>query len=234
MLKAILGSLLGKFSVVALLVTGAAGGLVGTGAIPLFSTAPTFTVASGPSGSHRPAVNLDFPTSVLQPAPADAAPASPVEVVEEVVVVPAARPAASSAPVPQAVPAPRCIGDVTAALNAITAAIPSLGTGEQGQALLAQAHGVGAAANGCLAEAKQAGYAGAEGVSQLVNQVGAVIAQISALPAVAAAPAQPADPNLIGGVVGGVGSVVGGTLNLVGRGLGLLGTGLDLLTSPPQ
>lgn len=191
--------------------------------------------ALAPSGTHLPAgVTLDFPASVIGPPPAGEVPA---EVIEEVVVM-AARPAPQAAPVPaQAGPAaPQCVGDVTTALNAIVAAIPTVATGEQGQTLLAQANAVGAVANACLAEAQQIGFAGVGTVAQLVEQAGAAVAQIQALPVVASlTPEQLAEaPNLVGGIVGGVGQVVGGSLNLVGEGLGLLGTGLNYLTKPLQ
>ncbi len=231
MLKAVFGSPFGKFNAVALLVVGATGGLAVTGDIPGLGTVPSYNVSASAAagGPQRTGETLDFPTSVLEHRRVEPAPA--VELVEEVVVVPAAR--TSTAGSPATVPAPKCVADVTEALNAIVGAIPSITAGEQGQALLAQANAVGVVANNCLAEAKQAGFPGIEGVAQLVNQAGAAIAQISAMPVVAAAPAQPGtQPNVVGGVVGGVGAVVGGTVNRVGDGLGLLGTGLNMLTSP--
>lgn len=233
MLKAVFGSLFGKFSAVALLVVGATGGLAATGDIPGVGMFHSYNVSASvaSAGPERTGVTLDFPTSVLEQNQVRSTSASAVELVEEVVVVPAPR--SSIAAPPAAVPAPRCLADVTKALNAIAGAIPAITTGEHGQALLAQANAVGAMANNCLAEAKQAGFPGIDGVTQLVNQAGAIIAQISAIPVVAGAPAQPGDqPNVVGGVVGGVGAVAGGTVNLVGEGLGLLGTGLNMLTGP--
>ncbi len=231
MFKAVFGSLFGKFNAVALLVVGATGGLAVTGDISGLGTVSSYNVSASAAagGPHRTGVTLDFPTSVLKHRQVESAPA--VELVEEVVVVPAAR--TSIAGSPATVPAPQCVADVTEALNAIAGAIPSITTGEQGQALLAQANAVGVVANNCLAEAKKAGFPGIEGVTQLVNQAGAAIAQISAIPVVAAAPTHPGtQPNVVGGVVGGVGAVVGGAVNLAGEGLGLLGTGLNMLTSP--
>lgn len=232
MLKSVFGSILGKFSVAALLVCGVAGGLAVTGSLPGFGMSGSYSVASvAPAGSTSPGVTLDFPTSILGPqAPATEA---PVEVIEEVVVVPA-KASAATAPAAALPAGPQCVGDVTAALNAILTAIPLVTTAEQGQVLLGQATAVAAAANACLAEAQQVRFTGVGAVTQLVDQVAQAVNQIQALPVLASlAPGQAAgSPDLAGGIVGGVGSVVNGGLNLVGDGLGMLGTGLNLLTKP--
>ncbi|HEX2150090.1 MAG TPA: hypothetical protein VHI31_07975 [Actinomycetota bacterium] len=226
MIKTIFSTVVGKFLAVALLLSGVLGGMAATGALPGFGQSPTYSVASvnqaHPSG---PGVALDFPTSVLA---APAVQAAAEEVVEEVVVVQAPRTAPAPASVaPPAPAAPKCVTDITTVLNAITAAIPTITTGEQGQMLLAQTNAVLEAANGCVAEAKQIGFPGLDAVNQLVVQADGLVTQIQALPAVASlTPAQLAEtPNLLNGV----GQVVGGTLNVVSRGLGLLGTGLNYL-----
>lgn len=231
MFKSIFSSIAGKFAAIALLVAGVLGGMAATGALPGIGQSLTYSVASinqaPPSG---PGIALDFPTSVIDKTDAPAV-AAGQEVVEEVVVVkaPAAAPRPPAAPA--AVAAPQCVSDITNLLNAITAAVPAVTTGEQGQVLLAQTHAVLAAANGCVAEAGQVGFAGVDAVNQLVVQAGGLVAQIQALPVVAAlTPAQLAEtPNLVNGVVEGVTGLVGGTLNMVGKGLGLLGTGLNYL-----
>jgi hypothetical protein len=227
--KSIFSSAAGKFSAVALLIAGVLGGMAATGALPGFGQSTTYSVASiNQAPPSTPGVALDFPTSVIDGV-APPAVAAAEEVVEEVVVVQAPR---TVAPPPPAAPsAPQCVADITTVLNAITAAIPAVTTGEQGQVLLAQTNAALAAAGGCVAEATQAGFAGVDTVNQLVVQAGGLVTQIQALPVVAAlTPAQLAEtPNLVNGVVDGVTGVVGGTLNLVGKGLGLLGTGLNYL-----
>lgn len=225
MIKSIFSTVVGKFIAVALLASGVLGGMAATGALPGFGQSPTYSVASvnqaPPSG---PGVNLDFPTSVLA---APAVQAAAEEVVEEVVVVQAPRSAPPAPVAPPAPAAPKCVADITTVLNAITAAIPTITSGEQGRILLAQTNAVVEAANGCVAEAKQIGFPGIDAVNQLVVQAGGLVTQIQALPVVSSlTPAQLAEtPNLLNGV----GQVVGGTLNVVSRGLGLLGTGLNYL-----
>ncbi len=232
MIKSIFGSVVGKVTAVTFLLSGVGGGMAVTGALPGFGQAPTYSVASVGSAPGGPGVTLDFPTSVIA-APSVEAAAVP-EVIEEVVVVAAPRKVSAPAPVAPAPAAPQCVADLTNVLNAITAAIPTITTGEQGHLLLAQANAVVAAGTECVNQARQVGFPGADGVNQLVAQAGGLVTQIQALPVVAAlTPEQLAQtPNVVGGVVGGVGQVVGGTLNMVNKGLGLLGAGLNFLTAP--
>lgn len=236
MFKAIFGSIFAKFTAVALLVAGVAGGMAATGALPGLGDSSTYSVASVNSAAPLgPGVALDFPTAVLTGTAAVNAAAPVEEIVEEVVVVQAPRRVSAPAPVvPVAPAAPKCVADITAVLNAITAAVPAVTSPEQGQLLLAQTNAVVTAANGCVAEATQVGFAGLETVKQLVAQASTLVTQIQALPVLAnLTPAQlaQAPTDLVGGVVGGVGQVVGGTLNLVGQGLGMLGTGLNFLAN---
>lgn len=230
MIKSFFGSLVGKFTAVALLVAGVAGGMAATGALPGFGNPSTYSVASVGSTQYAPGVALNFPTEVLESrAVVPAVPAE--EVVEEVVVV-APRRVTAPAPVAPATPAaPRCVGDITNAVNAVTSVLGSLTTPEQGQVVLAQANGLTAAATACVAEAGQIGFAATDVLNGLVAQTTGLLTQVQALPVVAGlTPAQVADStNVIGGVVGGVTDVVSGTLNVVTKGLGLLGTGLTYL-----
>lgn len=235
MIKGIVNSLLTKFSVAALLVAGATGGLVFTGSLSGI-VGPASLAADVAPGAliAGPGVTLDFPTNVLGEAVAGPMADSPVEVIEEVVIVRAATPLAVAPAAVAAVPAPGCVNDVTAALNAIVGAIPGVTTGEQGQALLAQAHALGPVATGCLDEAGRVGYAGVDAVGHLVGQVGAVAAQIQALPVVAAilAPQAGDDTTAPAGLLGGIEQVVGGTVGMVGKGLGFFGGILNLGSNP--
>ncbi len=229
MLKSVFGSVLGKLGLAALLLVGASGGMAATRAIPGIGTTSgvSYVAAATPAAG----VNLDFPSSVLEQHAVEAAPMQE-QIVEEIVVVPAAKtvkaPVAAAPPAPVA---PKCVTDLTAEVNAIVGAVPTVTTGEQGQALIAHGSSLVPTATNCLAEAQRAGFAAADSVlGALVTELGTALAQIQALPVVASA-SQPAQaPNLVGGVVGGVETVVGGTLNMVGLGLGYLGTGLNLLT----
>lgn len=226
MLKSVFGSVLGKLGLAALLLVGASGGMAATRAIPGIGT--TSDVSYVAAASPAAGVNLDFPSSILEQRAVEAAPMQE-QIVEEIVVVPAAK--TVKAPVEAAPVAPKCVTDLTAEVNAIVGAVPTVTTGEQGQALIAHGSSLVPTATNCLAEAQRAGFAAADSVlGALVTQLGTALAQIQALPVVASA-SQPAQaPNLVGGVVGGVETVVGGTLNMVGLGLGYLGTGLNLLT----
>jgi hypothetical protein len=226
MLKSVFGSLFGKLGLAALLVVGASGGFAATGAFP--GTGMTSGVSFVAPATSAAGVNLDFPSSVLEQHAVEAAPMQE-QIVEEIVVVPAKTVKARvAAPAPVA---PKCLTDLTAEVNAIVGAVPTVTTGEQGQALIAHGNALVPTATSCLAEAQQAGFAAADSVlGGLVTQLGTALAQIQALPVVASAPQPGQTPNVVGGVVGGVGTVVGGTLNLVSTGLGYLGTGLNLLT----
>lgn len=202
--------------------------MAATGALPGFGQSPAYSVASvNQSSPSAPGVALDFPTSVIEGTEFPAA-AAEEEIVEEIVVVRAPR----AAPPPP----PQCVADITTVLSAITAAIPAITTGEEGQILLAHTNATLEAANGCVAEARRVGFAGIDTVDQLVVQAGGLVTQIQSVPVVAElTPAQPAGtPNLVNGVVGGVTDIVGGTLNMVGKGLGLLGTGLNYLGGAAQ
>lgn len=236
MFKGIVSSLLAKFSVVALLVAGATVGLVVTGALAGISGPASVAASAAPSTIlAQPGVTLDFPMNVLGPASGPAG-ESPVEVIEEVVIVrapsaPAAIPVANTA-----VAAPGCVNEVTAAINAIGVAIPGVTTGEQGQVLLAQAHALVPVAAGCLDEASRVGYAGIDAVGQLVGQVGAVVAQIQALPVLSelSTPQATEGAYPAGGILGGVEDVVGGTVGLIGKGLGFFGGMLKFGASTVQ
>ena len=102
-------------------------------------------------------------------------------------------------PPPAAPSAPQCVADITTVLNAITAAIPAVTTGEQGQVLLAQANAALAAATGVSMKPRRPGLPESDTVNQLVVQAGGLVTQIQALPVVAAlTPAQLAEtPNLV-------------------------------------
>lgn len=232
MTKSIFGSVAGRVTAVTFLLSGVGGGMAVTGALPGFGRAPSYSVAAVGSAPGGPGIALDFPASVIAAPSVEAAAVS--EVIEQVVVVAAPRKVSAPAPAAPAPAAPQCVADLTDAVNAITAAIPTVTTAEQGQALLAQANAVVAAGTECVNQATRAGFPGADEVNRLVAQAGGLVTQIQALPVVSAlTPEQLAQtPNLVGGVVEGVGQVVGGTLNMVNRGLGLLGTGLNLLTAP--
>lgn len=237
MIKGIVSSLLAKFSVVALLVAGATAGLVVTGALAGVIGPASVTASASPSTIlAQPGMTLDFPMNVLGLPASGPAGESPVEVIEEVVIV-----RAPSAPVAipvahTAVAAPGCVNEVSAAINAIVVAIPGVTTAEQGQVLLAQAHALGPVAAGCVDEAGRVGYAGIDAVGQLVGQVGAVTAQIQALPVVSELSTQQANggANPAGGILGGVEDVVGGTVGLIGKGLGFFGGMLNFGASPVQ
>lgn len=227
MLKSVFGSVLGKLGLAVLLVVGASGGMAATGAFP--GTGMTSGVSFVTPETSAAGVNLDFPTSVLEQHAVEAAPMQE-QIIEEIVVVPSAKtvkaPVAAPAPV-----APKCLTDLTAEVNAIVGAVPTVTTGEQGQALIAHGNALVPTAASCLAEAKQAGFTAADSVlGALVTQLGTALAQIQALPVVASASPPGQAPNVVGGVIGGVGTVVGGTLNMVGTGIGYLGSGLNLLT----
>ncbi|HEX2180172.1 MAG TPA: hypothetical protein VHL54_11745 [Actinomycetota bacterium] len=233
MLKSVFGSLLGKLGLTALLLVGASGGMAATGAIPGLGMLSGSSVAPPAplTGTSAPGVNLDFPSTVLEQHAVEAAPIEP-QIIEEVVVVPAARTvtrqvtAAPSAPV-----APKCVADLTAAVNAVAGAVPAVASAEQGHALLAYGNNLIPAVTTCVTEGQQAGFAAIDSVlAPVVNQLGTALAQIQALPVVASAPQTGQAPNVVGGVIEGVGTVVGGTLNMVGKGLGYLGTGLNFLT----
>lgn len=232
MLKSVFGSLLGKLGLTALLLVGASGGMAATGAIPGLgmlsgsSVAPPAPVA----GTSAPGVNLDFPSTVLEQHAVEAAPMEP-QIIEEVVVVPAKTVARQVTAAPSAPVAPKCVADLTAAVNAVAGAVPAVASAEQGQTLLAYGNNLIPAVTNCVTEAQQTGFAAIDSVlAPVVNQLGTALAQIQALPVVASAPQTGQAPNVVGGVIEGVGTVVGGTLNLVGKGLGYLGTGLNFLT----
>jgi hypothetical protein len=230
LIKSFFGSLVGKFTAVALLVAGVAGGMAATGALPGFGNPSTYSVASVTSTHFAPGVDLSFPTEVIEGHAV--VPAIPEEIVEEVVVIASPRKVSAPAPAAPAAPAaPKCVGDITTAVGAITSVLNTLTTPEQGQVVLAQANALTAAATSCVAEAGQIGFAATDVLNGLVAQTSGLLTQVQALPIVAAlTPAQVADSsNVVGGVVGGVTDVVAGTLNVVGQGLGLLGTGLNFL-----
>lgn len=233
MLKSVFGSLLGKLGLTALLLVGASGGMAATGAIPglgLRSGSPIAPPAPV-TGTSAPGVNLDFPSIVLEQHAIEAAPMEP-QIIEEVVVVFAAKTAARQATAaPSAPAAPRCVADLTAAVNAIADAVPAVASAEQGITLIAYGNNLMPAVASCVGEAQRAGFAAVDSVlAPVVNQLGTALAQIQALPVVASARQPGQAPNGVGGVIEGVGAVVGGTLNVVGKGLGYLGTGLNFLT----
>lgn len=221
MFKALFGSLIGKITSFALLVAGLTGGMAATGELPGFVsfTSEDPPVVQQPS---QTGIALDFPISVLaQKAPEPIiveAPPAPAEVIVEV-----AAPVAAAAPAPAL---PPCVGQVQGLVTGLVNGIQGITSGEQAQAMLAQAGSIAEATQGCAAQSTAAGNLGLDQLEKLTEQLIVAVGQIQALPILSAG--SPLD-GLATNPVGTITTLVGVGLE---KTLGVVNTGLGMLLSP--